>query len=169
MLDKGSEEGIRKVLRRLTKQGVVTAVRVGATFSYRLNREHLAATHIIGLANLRSELLDEIGWKLDSWPQPPVYAAVYGSAVRGVMRGDSDIDILLVRDDACDEALWQTQVDDLVHAVTQWTGNDTRPLDFTVSELEAARDEPVLADVLNEGLTVRGQRSWLSNRLRSRS
>lgn len=169
LLGRGSEEGIRKVLRRLSEQGVVTAEKVGAVSSYRLNRSHLAAEHIGGLANLRSVLLDKIEQVLASWPRPPVYAAVFGTAARGEMRVDSDIDIFLVRDDSSShEAAWRSQVDDLVHAVTAWTGNDTRPLEYTVSELDAARGEPVLADIVGTGVTVAGQRSWLNGRLRQR-
>ena len=48
-----SEEGIRKVLARLTRQGVVHAERVGNAYSYQLNREHLAAEHIIGEGRVR--------------------------------------------------------------------------------------------------------------------
>lgn len=168
LLGHGSEEGIRKVLRRLTDQGIVTADRVGAAFSYRLNRSHLAAEHIIGLANLRGALLDKIEQMLASWPQPPIYAAVFGTATRGEMRVDSDIDIFLVRDDRSDEATWRSQVDELMHAVTAWTGNDTRPLEYTVSELDAARDERVLVDITQTGLTVAGMRTWLNSRLRAR-
>jgi predicted nucleotidyltransferase len=168
ILDQGSEEGIRKVLRRLTAQGIVKADRVGAAFSYRLNREHLAADHIVGLANLRTEFLRRLEGTFESWPQPPIYAAVFGSAGRGAMRNDSDIDILLVRADDCEEASWADQVDELVQTVTRWTGNDTRPLEYTVSGLEEARGELVLANVLAEGLTVHGQRSWLDKRLRQR-
>jgi hypothetical protein len=84
------------------------------------------------------------------------------------MRLDSDIDVLLVRRDDVDEEQWSRQVDDLVRSVTGWTGNDTRPLDYTVSQVDRAHDEPVLADVLSQGLTVAGHRSWLHDRLRSR-
>jgi predicted nucleotidyltransferase len=166
LLGHGSEEGIRKVLRRLTDQGVVTADRVGATFSYRLNRSHLAAEHIVGLANLRGALFRKIEQLLGSWPQPPVYAAVFGSAARSEMRVDSDIDIFLVRDDSSDDAAWLSQVDELVRTVTAWTGNDTRPLEYSVSELDTARAEPVLADIVDTGVTVAGQRTWLNARLR---
>lgn len=167
VLDGGSEEGIRKVLRRLSMQGVVSVERVGAAFAYRLNRDHLAAEHIVGLANLRSTLLTEVEQLLATWTQPPIYAAVFGSAGRGAMRVESDIDILLVRSDSAD-GQWEHQVDDLVNSVSRWTGNDTRPLEFTVAELDAACNEPVLANVLKTGLTVAGQRSWLSSRLRQR-
>jgi alkanesulfonate monooxygenase SsuD/methylene tetrahydromethanopterin reductase-like flavin-dependent oxidoreductase (luciferase family) len=47
VLGRHSEEGIRKVLQRLVRQGVVHAERVGNAFAYRFNRDHLAAEHII--------------------------------------------------------------------------------------------------------------------------
>jgi predicted nucleotidyltransferase len=168
ILDRHSEEGIRKVLHRLTDQGIVTTDRVGAAFSYRFNREHLAAQHIVRLADLRTEFLRQLETVLASWSQPPVYAAVFGSAARGAMGAESDIDILLIRQDDGDEALWADQVDGLVQTVSRWTGNDTRPLEYAVHELEAAGREPVLADVLRDGLTVHGRRSWLHAHLRSR-
>jgi predicted transcriptional regulator len=162
-----SEEGIRKVLQRLTRQGIVQSERVGNAFSYRLNRDHLAAEHIIGLAGLRETFLNRLEDRLQSWEVPPVYAAVFGSAARGSMTVDSDVDLLLVRPDDAPDDLWAAQVDDLVSDVTRWVGNDTRPLQFTAGELAArAGDEPVLRDVLNEGLTVAGTRAWLNKQLR---
>jgi len=167
VLRRHSEEGIRKVLRRLTRQGVVRADRVGQAFAYRLNRDHLAAEHIIGLAQLQTTFLRRLEERLASWKVPPVYAAVFGSAARGSMTVDSDVDLLLIRPDDVDDDLWQAQVDDLVADVTRWVGNDTRPLEFTVAELAAnGRREPVLDDVLREGLTVAGTRAWLAEQLR---
>jgi hypothetical protein len=169
ILARNSEEGIRKVLLRLVKQGVVHSGRVGNAFTYRLNRDHLAAEHIIGLADLQGKLLKRIEDRLESWRPPPVYAAVFGSAARGSMTADSDLDLLLVQPDDADDALWETQVNDLTTEVTGWTGNDTQPLEFTVSELAArGRDEPVLRAVLDHGLTVAGTRSWLNKQLRTR-
>ena len=167
VLGEGSEEGIRKVLRRLTAQGIVSAERVGPAFAYRLNRAHLAAESITALAGLRTTFLSRLERLLASWAHPPAYAAVFGSAGRGTMRPDSDIDLLLVRPAGPDEA-WDAQVDELVHTVTAWTGNDLRPLVYTLAELDVARDEPVLLDVLDTGITVAGQRSWFQRRVRPR-
>ena len=167
VLGEGSEEGIRKVLRRLTAQGIVSAERVGPAFGYRLNRAHLAAESIIALAGLRATFLTRLERLLASWPHAPEYAAVFGSAGRGTMRPDSDIDLVLIRPDGPDEA-WDAHVDDLVHTVTAWTGNDLRPLVYTLAELDAARGEPVLLDVLDSGITVAGQRSWFQRKVRPR-
>ncbi|PRY35269.1 nucleotidyltransferase domain-containing protein [Umezawaea tangerina] len=162
-----SEEGVRKVLRRLARQGVVHVEKAGNAFLHRLNHDHLAAQHIIGLARLLETFLARLEERLESWPVPPVYAAVFGSAARGTMTVDSDLDLLLVRPDDADDDLWDAQVAHLVADVGRWTGNDPRPLQFTAAEVEARGvDEPVLRDVLDEGLTVAGNRSWLAGRLR---
>jgi predicted nucleotidyltransferase len=167
ILARHSAEGVRKVLRRLVEQGVVRSTQVGHTFTYRLNRDHLAAEHIIGLARLQETFLKLLEDRLESWEFAPVYAAVFGSAARGSMTAESDLDLLLVRPEEADDGVWETQVEDLVADVTRWTGNDTRPLEFTVAEVSSrGRDEPVLHDVVQDGLTVAGTRSWLAKHLR---
>ncbi|HEY2641363.1 MAG TPA: nucleotidyltransferase domain-containing protein [Streptosporangiaceae bacterium] len=168
VLSRYSEEGIRKVLNRLTRQGIVHAERVGNSYSYRLNREHLAASPIIELTHIPRTLLQRLEERLNSWTFGPIYAAVFGSAARGSMTADSDLDILLVRADDTPIDEWEQQVAALVTDVGRWTGNDARPLEYTVSELSAARNEPVLRAVLAEGLTVAGSRAWLNRHLRER-
>lgn len=165
VLSAGSEEGIRKVLRRLTAQGVLSAERVGPAFAYRLNRAHLAAGPIIALAGLRATFLTRLERLLASWAQPAAYAAVFGSASRSTMRPDSDIDLFLVRSDGPDD-MWDTQLEHLVSMVSAWTGNDLRPLVYTLTELDAARGEPVLLDILDSGINVAGERSWFQRRVR---
>ncbi|MBE1498715.1 putative nucleotidyltransferase [Amycolatopsis lexingtonensis] len=169
VLGRHSEEGIRKVLQRLVRQGVVHADRVGNAFAYRFNRDHLAAEHIAGLAGLRAKLLDRIETTLTAWKPRPRYAAVFGSAARGSMTAESDIDLLLVRPDDADEDRWGLQVDGLAADVSRWTGNDARILEFTVAEVAArGRDEPVLSDVVRDGLTVAGRHAWLAGQIRKR-
>ncbi|WP_075739382.1 MULTISPECIES: hypothetical protein [Actinoalloteichus] len=81
----------------------------------------------------------------------------------------SDVDPLLIRPDDVDDDRWEGQVDDLAAEVTRWIGNDVRPLEFTVAELaHRGSDEPVLRDVLREGVTVAGARGWLAARLAGR-
>lgn len=165
ILTQYSEEGIRKVLRRLSSQGIVLSERIGNAFAYRFNNEHLAARHIFELARLQETFLSRLQEYLTSWQTPPVYAAVFGSAARGRMTPDSDIDLLLVRPRAA--AAWDDQLDDLATTVTRWLGNDTRVLEFTEDEIATSgHEEPVLDDVLQEGLTVAGERSWLVKQLR---
>jgi predicted nucleotidyltransferase len=169
ILTQHSEEGIRKVLRRLTGQGIVLSERIGNAFAYRFNSDHLAAQYIIGLARMQEAFLAKLEGLLETWRIPPVYAAVFGSAARGRMTATSDVDLLLVRPHAAEELDWENQVNDLAATVTRWLGNDTRVLEFAENEIVmSGRDEPVLNDVLQEGLTVAGKRSWLTRQLRDR-
>jgi len=161
-----SKAGIRKVLMRLTHQGIVDSERVGNAFSYRFNREHLAAGPIMELAALQRTLLSRIEERLQSWAFTPVYAALFGSAARGTMTPDSDLDLLLVRADGVPHLAWDQQVAALASDVTRWTGNDARPLEYSVNELAGARTEPVLHDVRADGLTLAGNRAWLTSQLR---
>ena len=165
MLPKASEDGVRRVLRRLTGQGVVTAERVGNAYTYRLNREHLAAEHVVALANLMSHFLARLTERLEGWDPQPVYAAVFGSAARGGMRVDSDIDLLLVRPEGADDDAWDEQAQALTADMTRWTGNDARAL--VLDEDEMGPNEPVLHEVLTHGLTVAGSRAWLARRTRT--
>lgn len=163
-----SEAGIRKVLLRLTRQGVVATDQLGNVHGYRLNRDHLAAAPIIALARLRTTLLDRLEERLERWQYSPTYAAVFGSAASGVPTLDSDLDLLLVRADDTPQDVWDDQVHALAVDVTRWTGNDARPLEYTVGELRAGGGEPVLREVLANGLTVAGTRAWLNRTLAGR-
>lgn len=170
-----SGEGIRKVLSRLTAQGVVLHDQVGRTHTYRLNVEHLAAEPILALAGLTTTFLNRLGEHLNRWSETPKYAAVFGSAATGRMTLDSDIDLFLVRassservDQKRDPELWEAQVAELTRSVTAWTGNDGRIVEYTEEELRAAAiaGEPLLRDVAAQGLTVAGTRAWLNAQLR---
>ena len=82
------------------------------------------------------------------------------------MRTDSDIDLLLIRPDVGDRDRWDELVAQLTADVTAWTGNDTRVLEFSESEvLRSGGQEPVLRDVAAHGLTVAGTGDWLRRAL----
>jgi hypothetical protein len=169
ILSRHSEDGVRRVLQRLTGQGVVSAERVGRAYTYRLNRGHLAAEPIAALARLRQTLLDRIEQSLARWDPKPVYGAIFGSAARGEMHPGSDIDLLLVRPDHCDRGQWDDLVNALTADISGWTGNDARVLEFSESEVRrAGTTEPVLADVRDHGLTTAGSAAWLARALRRR-
>ena len=169
-----SERGIRNALHRLCAHGIVRRERVGSADQYTLNRAHLAAPYIEALAGLRAELLRRISGELDRWPVAPVFVALFGSAARGDMRPDSDIDVLVVRDDVvdADDPTWRDQLDALAGEVTAWTGNDTRVLEFSAGEVQAAfaTGDAVLLAARDEGIVLHGSPSFLTNvRVRRRA
>lgn len=169
ILTTASGEGIRKVLNRLTAQGVVLHDEVGRTHTYRLNTEHLAAEPIMALSQLNSTFLGRLEQHLAGWGPMLRYAAVFGSAATGRMRLDSDIDVLLVRTaDSGEDYTWDQQVTELGRLVAAWTGNDGRIVEYAEGEFQAAAaaGEPLLRDVAKHGLTVAGTRAWINAQLR---
>lgn len=169
MLTTASGEGIRKVLNRLTAQGVVLHDEVGRTHTYRLNAEHLAAEPIMALARLNSTFLNRLEQHLDGWGTTLQYAGVFGSAATGRMRLDSDIDLFLVRaGDYGHDYAWEQRVTELARLVTAWTGNDGRIVEYTEDEFRtgAAAGEPLIQVVAKNGLTVAGSRAWFNAQLR---
>jgi len=169
ILTAASGEGIRKVLNRLTVQGVVLHDEVGRTHTYRLNAEHLAAEPIMALSRLHATFLSRLERHLDGWGATLRYAAVFGSAATGRMRLNSDIDVFLVRGADSDDDVWEQLVTELARRVTAWTGNDGRIVEYAEDEFHAAAlaAEPLLADVAKHGHTVAGTRSWFNAQLRS--
>ncbi|ROS23960.1 nucleotidyltransferase domain-containing protein [Cellulomonas sp. PhB150] len=158
-----SYEGVRKVLLRLSAQGVVQTERVGNVSSFWLNCDHLAAAAIIELAQLGETLITRIRDDLAGWAHPPVYAAVFGSALTGTMRIDSDIDVFIVRPDTIDADAWTDETDGLARRITAWTGNDARILGMSEREvLDGANSERVLLDIASARHgTVAGDPQWL--------
>jgi hypothetical protein len=122
VLNSFSEEGIRKVLARLVLQGVVLRERIGPAYAYRLNTLHLAAGPIVALAKLFSTFLSLLEEHLSGWEYPPVYAAVFGSAVRGMMTAESDLDLFLVRDIDTPDAEWASQVSEVIGDISVAAG-----------------------------------------------
>jgi len=118
------------------------------------------------LAALQRTLLSRIKERLQIWAFTPAYAAVFGSAARGTMTLDGDLDLLLGRADGVPRLAWDQQVAALASDVTRWTGNDGRPIEHSVNELAGAPAGPVLHDAFADSLTVAGSRAWFSRQLR---
>jgi predicted nucleotidyltransferase len=167
-----SEKGVRNSLHRLVGQGVANARRAGRADLYSLNRQHLAAPYIVGLAGLRHELLARIRAELAGWQRAPIFAALFGSAATGRMRPDSDIDLLIVRPKGVDVegAEWRRQLERLSTEVSACTGNDTRLLELDEDEVGRGLQsgERVLADVRDEGVVLYGEEAYLRPGPRSR-
>ena len=80
--------------------------------------------------------------------------------VREALEGFSDIV------DADDDT-WRRQLDELAAAMTRWTGNDGRILEYSAAEVAAALDsglDRVLTDIAEVGLVVFGDHRHLERR-----
>lgn len=167
----GSPEGIRRAADRLVMQGVVSRQVAGTAHLYRLNRDHLAAVWIEGLAGLREQLIDRLRDLLASWEEPPRVVLLFGSVARAQATAASDLDVLVIRARDCDpdEDRWPAQLAELQRSATAWTGNDTRILELGEDELSGASVQPVLEGALNDGIELFGSRRLLARLIRAKA
>ena len=102
---------------------------------------------------------------LKSWEIRPVFAALFGSAARGEMSLESDLDLFIVRPDqvSVDNETWNILESKLVATITEWTGNDARVLEYSESELRDGlrQAERVLLDIQEQSIVLLGERSTL--------
>lgn len=171
LVGRHSVAGVRNALNRLTDQGLVHSEQVGRAFIYRLNRDHVAAPHVVALAEAGQTVVQRMRELLASWATPPDYAALFGSAATGKMTTSSDLDVLIVRPttvDLDDEAAWHDQLDDFALSCTRWTGNDTRVLELSSAQVRnGATTDRVLRAIAREGILLAGPMEFLSRYLRA--
>ena len=154
-----SDEGVRKALERLVRQGIVEREAAGPAYLYSLNREHLAARWVEGLAGLSRQLVERLRENLESWRPKPAVALLFGSVARGEATNDSDLDLLLIRPDSVDgdDPTWRGQVLELQRAATAWTGNEARVVEYAERELtDLVGKEPFLEQAATEGIELVG-------------
>jgi predicted transcriptional regulator len=151
-----SHGGVQRALEHLVAEGIVTRERAGRAFLYRLNRDHLAARWIEGLASLRLELIERLRETVAAWQVLAEAVVLFGSAARNEAGQRSDIDLLVIRPVSVDydDPLWREQVRALQSAAASWTGNDTRVLEYAADEI--ANEEPVLDIAASEGIELHG-------------
>jgi hypothetical protein len=165
----GSTEGIRRAADRLASEGIVSRRTAGSAHLYSLNRDHLAAHWIEGLAGLPEQLNDRLRKMLAGWDRPARLAFLFGSVARRQATASSDLDLLIVRARGCDpdSDAWRSQLVHLQEAATAMSGNDARVLEVGQEELGGGRIDQVLEDVLREGVELLGSRRDLQRLLDS--
>lgn len=165
LLGDRSVRGVQLGLDRLRRQGIVTAEPAGRAVLYRLNTSHLAADHVLGLAQLRHELIRRLRSEFSSWELQPAAAYLFGSAARRDSAAGSDIDICIIRPKAVgdpDSPDWRVRVDSISRKVNVWTGNDTRILEFAEDQvLPLIGRDPVLVSIRDEGIHLAGDDGFL--------
>ena len=98
-----------------------------------------------------------------------MFAALFGSAAKGAMRVNSDIDIAVVRPTGLDDGneRWESQLDELLGLVEGWTGNQANILALNDEGIDEAlrSGDPVLRIIAEEGMALAGPAQYLRNRL----
>lgn len=168
VLERGSEQGVRKAADRLVEQGIVTRRQAGQAKLYSLNRSHLAAPYVEGLTTLRAELIDRLREWVAGWERPPVVMFLFGSVARGEAGAKSDLDLFVVRPVFVKGGRpeWQAQVAALENEATVWTGNEARIVEYRRQDLRDPAVRRVAAEVLKDGVAIAGTRERLRAMLR---
>lgn len=170
MIGDRSYSGVRKAVERLVGQGIVLSRYAGKTQTYELNRDHLAADAIVAIARTKSRLLERLRDHFAQMSPPPRYAAMFGSAARGEMDVDSDIDIFVVRSPKVRDATsWELQFYALEHQAAKWTGNDVRFLEMTEEQVRVGTlgGDPLLDAIRGESIVLAGEQSFWFEVLRN--
>ena len=157
----GSVSGARKCLERLTSGGLVRERSIGNRREYSLNKDHLLAEVVTRAVNARAQFLSQLQSRIAQWTTNPVQVTLFGSAARGDMRDESDIDLLVIVEDDPDDEFFEDLNDRAIHA-NALTGNDVRPLVYEISEVLPA---PIFDSILRDGVHVYGDQQWLRQRL----
>lgn len=150
----GSDNGVRAVLARLVRQGVVLADHRDSGTFYVANRQHLAWPAIEILASLRRTFISRLTDEIDGWPIQPLHASLFGSAARGGGDVDSDIDLLVIRPDGVDRQAWEDQLAAIGETVSAWTGNHCQLFEIDQARLREHIDasDPLVSAWLDEGV-----------------
>ena len=152
----GSKSGIRRVLLRLVTEGLVHEVPGG----YVLNRDHLAAPAVELLANLHGELAARIRDEVDTWSPAPRLVGLFGSAARRDGDATSDIDVVVISDDADSD-----DVDRLRRRIESWTGNTAQIIALSPADLRRLRraKEPIVTAWDRDLAVISGDRQALKS------
>ncbi|MGA1838825.1 nucleotidyltransferase domain-containing protein [Herbiconiux sp. 11R-BC] len=163
-----SYAGVRSCVLRLTAQGTVRASPAGKLTLYSFNAEHILAPAIREIVGAKARLWERISTLITAtFADPPVYAAVFGSAATGTMRENSDIDLFLERPKQAAHDRFDVDAESLAWQVSRLTGNEVRPLIYGEEEVSGAMSgKRVLADIAKDGVTVAGDAASFRRRLR---
>ncbi|MFN8108926.1 MAG: hypothetical protein U0Y82_03650 [Thermoleophilia bacterium] len=157
-LGQSSHSGVRAALHRLAAQGIVTALPAGRATIYQLNRDHLAAPHVVALVELTRELTRRLRRQMEQWDIPPVWAVLLGDAPREGGGDEGRVELLLVRpDDVWEhEPGWRDQVAQLRTAAQRWTGNAVVVTEHSVAELERGAAAAMVREAMVDGVDLVG-------------
>lgn len=147
--DRHSLGAVQQALRDLEQIGIITTETVGRAGVHRINDQHDAVAPLRLLASplgMLTRVVTEAVSGVDA-------VILFGSAARGEAHVDSDIDLAVVAPED-----WDGRVA-LADSVRDRLGNDCDVLHLTAEQFfeEAATREPVVAEILRDGVALLGR------------
>jgi len=167
VLGKHSQAGVNRVLQKLSATGIVNMRSSGNANLYELNREHLLAKYVIAIVDSRNDFYRFITKEVSLWELEPVHVAVFGSAVRGDMTPESDVDIFISRPKEIDfsDAAWREQLSSFASKVRKLTGNSVQMFELGYDDIqrELGVAGGVLSSIKRQGVTIFGHPNYLAD------
>ena len=150
-----SQQGVQNTLDEMAAHGLVERVSAGGSILNTLNRDHILAPYIIGIVNLRNELIGRIATIVTEEAPEVRRAILFGSLARGSADEESDIDIALVWPD---EESQDTTDESIGVRVGDLTGNTCNLLHYTTEEFDTlpGRAPELYAALESEGIDLIG-------------
>jgi predicted nucleotidyltransferase len=153
-----SHQRAGQVIDRLARHGLIDVQEQPPSLLCRLNRDHLAAQPLIALAQLRATLLATLVEEIHAWEVTPLHASLFGSAARGDGNVDSDLDVLVIHQDAVDPDRWADQLTASGRRLRRSTGNTVSWFDISPADLQRAVEagEPIVGEWQRDGVRLVG-------------
>ena len=151
--------GVRKVLDRLVRVGLVTADRRANAVYYTANHDHLAWPAVESLVGLRAALRAAIVREAEQLSVSPLHVSLFGSAARRDGDENSDIDLLIIRPESTiGPERWDDELDQLRGRVRRMSGNPCQVFDMTLRRLREHLDarDPLVDAWLRDGIHLAG-------------
>ena len=145
--DTHSLGSVQQALRELEQLGLTTSEPVGRAHVHQINEQHETVGHLRALMS-PLDILTTVVHDVSSGAQAVI---VFGSVARGEGTSQSDVDLAVIAPDD-----WDGRVE-LADAVHDRLGNSCDVLHLGPDDFTDTRDEPVVADILRDGIALLGK------------
>lgn len=154
--DRHSLWSVQEALKAWAQLGVVHTETIGRAVVHTINEDHYAVTPLRSLLDPVTALTETAAQIVGEDAEAVI---VFGSVARGEAKEGSDIDLAVIA-----QSGWDGRVD-LEDAVRKRLGNDCDVLVFTAKDFTslAAADEPVVDEILADGVPLIGAMPWVKN------
>jgi predicted nucleotidyltransferase len=149
----------QRILDELVALGLVDMQKVGPANAYTLNRGHVLWDPIEKVLATRAVVASAVEEAVrEVTAGVVVSAAIYGSMARGEAGPESDVDVLVVWEDATAVDQRDAALESLDERVRRLTGNRVQVLAVTGAELArlVEHDDPLVVSIRRDGQTVTG-------------
>ncbi len=149
----------RACLHRLVDHGLVGEEDVGPAVQYRLNRAHVLAAPVLAVVDADLAVEEWLVEQVRRWSPSARAVVLFGSWARREAGPDSDLDLLVVREDHVDpDGPWAEQVHATGNELEARTGNAVQFVHVSATDLATAvrEEQPLISSLRLDGRVLVG-------------